>query len=235
MNIVNTIAPISIEDLKKYFTDKTITYIIDYTNSTIKGKKLLTYLSNLDIPCDIRFTTKEEEEELLKEYLHFEMICNIPELEKCTIHLLLEQKGLVSVPIYQIFSEHNKKIIKTWTEKLDSLIVYNAYTVNNHIFKNYVKQFPIDETDDITGINFVSLLKHEEFYDFYIETDEKNLKFYKNYFEKYMFKGKNLFSYWADPINPMFILTWGTTSDVGKETIKEMIKETKGEPDVTSV
>ena len=49
-NVIKTIAPIAIEDLKKYFLDKSITYNIDYTNSKIKGTKLLTYISNLDIP-----------------------------------------------------------------------------------------------------------------------------------------------------------------------------------------
>ena len=34
-NIIKTIAPIAIEDLKKYFLDKSITYNIDYTNSKI--------------------------------------------------------------------------------------------------------------------------------------------------------------------------------------------------------
>jgi hypothetical protein len=234
MNIVNTIAPISIEDLKKYFTDKTITYIIDYTNSTIKGKKLLTYLSNLDIPCDIKFSTKQEEQELLKEYLHFEMICSIPELEKCTIQLLLDTKDISECVIYdEVFIKENIEIIQKWIERLESLIVYNLTTINKEDLglAEILSKFPVDESTDITGINFVSLLKHENFYDFYIIGNSKNLKFYKNYFEQYMFKGQNLFSYWATPINPMFVLTWGLVSGASGEVIKEL----QGASDVTSV
>ena len=47
MNVIETTAPIKIEELKKYFADKETFYVIDYANSDLKGSKLLTYLSNL--------------------------------------------------------------------------------------------------------------------------------------------------------------------------------------------
>jgi len=228
MNQVKTIAPISIEDLKKYFTDKTITYIIDYTNSTIKGQKLLTYLSNLDIPCDIVFTYKEEEEELLKDYLNFQMICNIPELESCVVQLLLEYKGLAEQKRYETFIESNKQIIELWISKLNSLTLYNMYIINAEEFKSFVRQFPIDETTDLIGVNFVSLLKREDFYDFYLDLDPSTMKFYKKYFEEYMFKGKNMYAYWATPNNPLFILTYGIAQGWAQ-------KENQGASDVASV
>lgn len=228
MNQVKTIAPISIEDLKKYFTDKTITYIIDYTNSTIKGQKLLTYLSNLDIPCDIRFTYKHEEEELLKEYLNFQMVCNIPELESCCIELLLEYKGLVEYPRYKDFIAQNEDVIKSWVSKLNSLTLYNMYIVNAPEFKEFVASFPLDETNEVVGVNFVSLLKHEKFYDFYLEVDPSTMKFYKRYFEDYMFKGKNLYAYWTTPNNPLFVLTYGIAQGWTQ-------KENQGASDVASV
>jgi hypothetical protein len=131
--------------------------------------------------------------------------------------------------MYQSFIAENEKIIKTWTERLDSLLVYNL-TINEKL-KEQLTEFPIDETNDIVGINFVSLLKHEEFYDFYLIVDLKTLKFYKNYFEQYMFKGQNLFSYWATPVNPMFILTWGLASGASEEVMQEL----KGASDVASV
>ena len=37
MNIIKTAAPIAIEDLKKYFTDKTSFYDINYADSKLKG------------------------------------------------------------------------------------------------------------------------------------------------------------------------------------------------------
>ena len=77
--IRNTIAPIPIEDLKAYFENKEITFIIDYNNSTLKGEKLLTYLSNLDVPCDINFkgTKQEDVNEFLVSYMSTRMLVKL--------------------------------------------------------------------------------------------------------------------------------------------------------------
>ena len=106
MKIVNTTAPIQIEDLKKYFSDNEVVFFIDYKNSSLKGKKLLIYLGNLDIPCDINFENSNNEEinEIISEYLNLPSLVNIPILEKITIQLLFEKKN--------IFLEKNKELIE---------------------------------------------------------------------------------------------------------------------------
>ena len=40
--MIESIVPIELKDLKKYFEDKTETYLIDYENSTLKGAQFLT-------------------------------------------------------------------------------------------------------------------------------------------------------------------------------------------------
>ena len=75
--MIESIVPIELKNLKKYFEDKTETYLLDYKNSTLKGAQFLTYLSNLDIPCDI----KNMDDELVSEYLNSQMLVNIPTLE----------------------------------------------------------------------------------------------------------------------------------------------------------
>ena len=65
--IIETKAPISIEDLKKNFTETDVKYLIDYSISDLKGKKLITYLSNLDIPADI----KNIDLDLVKDYIQY--------------------------------------------------------------------------------------------------------------------------------------------------------------------
>jgi hypothetical protein len=233
MNIIETIAPISIEELKKYFTDKNNFYLIDYSKSKLKGKKLLTYLSNLEIPSDINFigTTEEEFSIIFKEYLNLEMICNVPSLEKITIDVLKEFKGLSNQNIFDGLIQDNKDILKEWISKLDSLTLYNMYSIGDEEFKKFVESHTLDETICLKGVNFVSLLKHKEFYNLYEKIEQRDLKFYKNYFEDYMFKGKNLYSYWANENNPMFLLTFGiagglVTGDdyvsIKKQTIQEL-------------
>lgn len=210
MNFVETVAPISIENLKKYFTDKTTFFVINYKDSTLKGAKLLTYLSNLDIPCDIdvKGCTEEECYELIKEYLNSTMIVNIPSLEKAVTNILHQAKGLVEKQDSK-FIEDNNEIINKWISKLESLSLYNMYIVGDENFKSFVESFEKDDSSDLIGVNFISLLKNGYFYSFFGNTDQRSLKFYTHYFNDYMFKGKNMYSFWANENNPLFLLTYG--------------------------
>jgi hypothetical protein len=215
MNIVETTAPISIDNLKKYFSDKTTFFVIDYKNSTLKGTKLLTYLSNLDVPCDINFKNCSETDCLgmIKDYLHTAMIVNILSLEKAVIGILHQAKELVPVSNKQ-FVEQNKEILDKWISKLESLTLYNMYIVKDETFKEFVDSFEVDESNELIGVNFISLLKHKSFYSFYSNTDQKRLKFYSRYFNDYMFKGKNMYSYWANENNTLFLLTYGVAEGI---------------------
>jgi hypothetical protein len=211
MNIVETIAPIAIEDLKKYFVDKSTLYIIDYSKSQIKEQKLLTYLSNLEIPCDIDLSKLDASEmyELLKAYMETTVIVNLLSLELLIIDVLKEAKGLNKKEVHKEFISANKELIDSWISKLDSLTLYNMYAINNDEFQAFAKQFPEDVDRSLNGINFISLLKNPHFYDFYKKIETDKLKFYTNYFNDYMFKGKNLYHYWANQNNPLFLLTYG--------------------------
>ncbi len=226
MNIVETIAPIPIDNLKKYFTDKTTVFIINYKESSLKGSKLLTYLSNLDIPCDIKFEgcTNEECYDLIKEYLHSTMIVNINSLERAVISILHQRKQLTPL-LDEQFIKDNSGIIDKWISKLESLSLYNMYIVGDDKFKSFVDGFDKDDTTELTGVNFISLLKNEYFYSFFANTDSTNLKFYTHYFNDYMFKGKNIYSYWANENNPLFLLTYGIAD--GMVTGDEYISATK--------
>lgn len=211
MRNIETKAPLELEQLKEYFTDKSVFYLINLEESELKGDMLLTYLSNLEIPCDIVIEQPENCMSLLKDYLNFKQIVSIPFLEHKTIDILFQAKGFYKGDDEQ-FIEDNKDIIQSWIEKLDSLSLYNMWIVNEDSFKEFVKSFPEDSSNDITGINFVSLLKHEHFYTYYNKINADNLKFYSEYFEEYMFKGDNLYTYWANGNNPLFLLNWAISS-----------------------
>lgn len=238
MNLVSTIVPIAIEDLKKYFTDKSVYYIINYKDSKLKGAKLLTYLSNLDIPCNIDLTNLEESEkyELLNEYLHTSMIVNIPSLEFLTMDVLKECKGLTEKVTHRDFILANRNILEKWITKLDSLTIFNMSVIADNQFEEFTKQFPTSDEQDLIGVNFISLLKHQEFYDFYKKVDTTNLKFYTHYFKDYMFKGKSLYSFWANENNPLFLLTYGIAEGlVNPQQYNEAKRQTIEESNVTPV
>jgi hypothetical protein len=111
------------------------------------------------------------------------------------------------------------------------------FIINSEETKKFAESFPLDETKDITGVNFISLLKHQEFYSLYQKIDQSKLKFYKNYFNEYMFKGKNMYSFWANQNNPLFLLTFAIGS--GEVTTDQYIDAKKqsiqGMQNVTSV
>jgi hypothetical protein len=203
MNIVETKLPIPIEDLKKYFQDKETYFVVDLKNSELPNDKIFTYLSNLNVPCDII----NPDYDLLKEYFSTKSLVDIPTLEKMAISVLLTFKGLEKVEEHNEFINNNKEILDKWESVLDSLVLYNVYTLQLEETSAHVESHPIDETDDITGINFLGLLKHEDFYYYFNGAKQENVKFYKKYFNDYMFKGNNLFTYWANENNPMFLLT----------------------------
>jgi len=215
MNIVETIAPITLDNLKKYFSDKSTFFVIKYKDSSLKGTKLLTYLSNLDIPSDIDFTGCSSEEcyEMIKDYLHSTMIVNINTLESAVINILHQVKQLAPLHDNE-FIEQNKDILNKWILKLESLSLYNMHIIENDMFKEFVSSFETDSSSELTGVNFISLLKHENFYSFYNNTDKNSLKFYTHYFNDYMFKGKNMYAYWANENNPLFLLTYGIAEGV---------------------
>lgn len=211
MNLLKTTAPIAIEDLKKYFEDKTVVFDIVYKDSQLKGEKLLVYISNLDIPCTITFEDDDELFSLVDEYLKFNMIVNLPILENVTTELLLQLKGINPVINQKHIDDRKEQLLK-WAEKLESMPLFNFYSIDLDEFKEFVKAHPEDNTDSLEGVNFVKLFANDRFFEFYSGDPMFAPKYYSTYFNEYMFKGTNLYSYWANENNPMFLLTWGVAS-----------------------
>jgi len=222
--IIETKAPISIEDLKKHFQIENVSYIIDYSQSELKGKKLITYLSNLDLPANI----KNPDLDLVKDYLHSVSLVNIPSLENIVIDILFVKKNIAKGEHYHKFISENLEILDKWQNKLESLSVYNMFMLNSDKFREYAQSFPKDETQELEGVNFISLLKHSRFFSYYGKINNNTLKFYTHYFNDYMFRGKNMFEYWANEKNPLFLLTWSIANGKGKEYMQARETTLKG-------
>ncbi len=225
MNIIKTIAPISMDHLKTYFVDKNIKFVIDYKNSKLKGSKLLVYLSNLDIPCDLDFDDSEEEVmKLLSDYLNSHFLLNIETLEKMALEAILCYKNIIENSQYEKFIQDNKPILEKWTNILNSLSLYNLSTVKHAGISNQISKFERVDDDTTEGINFINLLKYEIFYIFFSKSEKDRIKYYTNFFENPVYRGKNLYSYWANENNTMFLLTFGITStDIDINLFKDII------------
>lgn len=215
--VITTTAPIAIEYLKEYFSDKETTYVIDYAESELKGEKLLVYLGNLDLPADIKFETSEDLEEMVLAYASSTFIVNIKSLEFAMLNLLL--KNEIGFPL----TDELQLLLDHWSIRIKSLLLYNLHTVNLEEFNTFVDAAPKDDTDSLVGVNFVSLLKYEELGQIIVD-DDNNLDEcinYTKYFNDYMFKGKNLFSYWANPNNILFLQTWSIGSGERQKILAE--------------
>ena len=215
--VITTTAPIAIEYLKEYFADKETAYVIDYANSELKGEKLLVYLGNLDLPADIKFETSEDLEEMVLAYASSTFIVNIKSLEFAMLNLLL--KNEIGVPL----TDELQVLLDHWSIRIKSLLLYNLHTVDLEEFNIFVDAATKDDTDSLVGVNFVSLLKYEELGNI-IVGDDNNLDEcinYTKYFNDYMFKGKNLYSYWANPNNILFLQTWAVASGERQNILAE--------------
>lgn len=235
MNIINTTAPISIEDLKKYFADETTQFNIDYKNSTLKGSKLLIYLGNLNVPCDLDLESNDEFLDLVKDYFNAKTLVTIPKIEIAAVEIMLGRKsflgndynGVLTADQVATFINNNKEIVDRWMSVLDSMTLFNMKTIDIPDCQEFVESFPPNDTDDLTGINFVNVLKYPDFYTYYARLEENTLINYRRYFSEYMFKGKNLFHYWAVEANPMFIITTSiATGELKGGDIDRAIEET---------
>jgi hypothetical protein len=208
--IIETTAPIPVNELKAYFSNTDISYQIDYQQSSLTGLKLLTYLSNLDLPCDIKLPDdRTAVEELLLSYFLCPFVVNVQSLEELAMQVVFEYKQLLPNPAFTDFINANESIVQRWVSVLDSLSLYNMYIIEVPEFKQWVEGFPVNDTRSTEGVNFVSLLKHPEFFSFYQHIDTTSLQFYEAYFNERMFKGLALYDFWATSSNPMFLLTFG--------------------------
>lgn len=207
MNFIETTVPISIEKLKIYFNDKDTKFLIDYDNSTLKDEKFLTYISNLDIPCDIKFDfTNENHRELLKNYFHTFNIVDLNSLAIAALDICLTYNSKLENE-YTEFIESNKDIVASWVNILQSMVLFNFHSIQSEKFKEYLSTFPKKQSPN-TGLNFVNILKLENMNSIFDVLDTSELFIYDDYFNSYMFKGKNLYHYWSNENNPMFLLTW---------------------------
>jgi hypothetical protein len=217
--IIKVTAPISIENLKLYFEDKEIKFLINYTESTLKKEKIITYLSNLELPCDIIFDQSNDEHiELLKYYFISRNIISAPSLSEEALKVCLEFKNICDYG-YQRFIDDNREIVENWVRLIESMSLYNLYTIKSEETENYVKGFNSADCFSL-GLNFVNLFSLEDLGLMYENIDENNLLYYPEFFNDYMFKGNSLYHYWANENNPMFIMTWGIMHNVIGEKVE---------------
>jgi hypothetical protein len=199
--------PLAIESIKEFFQDKEIKFIVDYDNSKIKNQIFLTYVSNLDIPVDLKISDNFDEDvmfTLLDHYMTVKTITDIPYLNTLVEQIILraagnDSKGHLTAEQADRYIETRPETIAMWLAFLNSIPLYMCYS-----FKELNDEYKVEENsqiiddDNAVGLNVVNLL-HSAFMIRFFSTDISNNEpfWFRQQFESYMFKGKSLYEFVA--------------------------------------
>lgn len=203
--VIHCTAPIAVSDLKRKFTEDVV-FVIDVDGSKLKGRALLTYLSNLNTNIHLQFSSEAATVELLRDYMASTLLISIAELEDLAINLLLAATGRAYTLPFEpaAFVAENEALIETWLKRLDSLPVYAMYCHPEH--KAAVEQtYPEDTDESMAGLNFVKLIEHELFPVLMAGVQEGDYNWNRVLFNEYIFAGDNLFKFFASKNNPYFV------------------------------
>lgn len=212
-------APLSIEQIKSYFENKNQLFVIDYKNSQIKGGMLLTYISNLELPCEIDFkdVSKEEIYDLIAAYFETKSIVSTEILHIIAAKILLESKGIDSEYLdcgkifdrndVKYFIEKNQEIVSKWNSFVSSSFYFFLFCYRDLAEQHGVKNdFPEVNDPDYVGYNIVKLFSIPGFLETYYSVPiSHSVHYFKPQFDDYIFKGKNLFQYFINPNNILAI------------------------------
>lgn len=209
--------PFPADKIREYFSDKSLFFIANYSESKLKGAGFLTYLSNINIPSDVKFNTPisyEEYAEIMKAYMESINIVNCAGLHVMAAEMLLVAKGLpyvrspyalpIDESVIQKFIEEHRAMVEKWLHFIDSTQVYSLRSIkalNEHFKPKEV--FPIIEDRGYVGCNIAQLYRIPEFIAIYfsIEDATYKLSYFQEQFESYMFKNETLSKYFNSPNN----------------------------------
>ena len=217
---ISCTAPIQLDDLKKYFTDKSLNFHINYTDSTLQDKKLLVYLSNLGVPCDIIFSDDfsfEERADLLGQYMTLPLVIEVPILNLAASLVVFKAKGYNIEDAYPhpYFSEQEvntfltdyDNIVQKWIKFLDSCTIYAQKCLPELNSREFLTDgVEIISDREYVGYSIVKLFSLSFFFNNYYKKPLGPLAYFELQFEDYMFQGKNLYSYFANKNNILLFL-----------------------------
>ena len=128
--------PLKMDSIKEYFENKELFFLVDYSQSQIKGNMFLTYISNLDLPCEILLegTSKEEKKSLLKNYMESRNLANSDVLRLGAAHAVLRYRNTETEGFYQNpvltheeqdeFIAENQELLRRWDQFISSTLIY---------------------------------------------------------------------------------------------------------------
>lgn len=215
--IRRTVVPMPGEAIREYFTNKYLFFILNHSESRLQGAPFITYLTNLDMPCDISFNLPiqyEEYEMVMLAHMTQTSIHNASSLHVLAAEIMLVAKGMpyeqspyalpIGKEIVMRFIEKNKDVVERWMHFIDSTQVFalSAIKVLNAHYKP-AERFEVIDDRNYVGANVAMLYRIPEFIALYfsIECGTYRMSYFKPQYEEYMFKTHRLAHYFRSKGN----------------------------------
>lgn len=242
-NIRTTPVPLKIESIKEYFENKQLFFVIDYANSQVKGNMFLTYIANLDLPCEIQLdgTPAEEKLALLKNYMESRNLAHSDALRLACARTILAYRGASTGGFYPNpvlspeeearFIAENGELLRRWDQFLSSTLLYLLGSFPDLEKEVRVReQFTTHEDPAFIGSNVVHLFGIPSFTErFFSAPSREPLLYFKPQFEEYMFRGKNLFHYFFVPENTLALAMNGMIAGaISPENLVALVNDLQG-------
>lgn len=248
--------PFESETLKDIITGKITSPEVDYTNSKIKGRNFITYLSNLkyeNISINFSDVTFEERCELIVEYIKHSSTCHIEQLEASVIKSLFYYKGynltlvdqsiddqdflqksILSNSELQQFVDSNVGLVKQLGDLLDGVLLYAIKNLNAYKEElgDFITTNVVEEKQQV-GKTFVNLLNNSTFNCHYYGSLPKfdDLRYFDYYFDKPIYSGKTLMTFITAPQCVIFpILKMVIDVQFTPEQLNQISKEAHATP-----
>jgi hypothetical protein len=223
VDVKQTKVPFSIDEMREYFLDKNKFFIIDYKNSELHGNRFLSYVGNLEIPFELNYQgmTKEQKFELLNEFFKSRTIIKFDSLALTAAEVLLASRKIddtnfVTNSILTLeekleFISENEETIHRWNTFLLSTNIFMLTTVAELNEQYHIKEcYPQIIDPQYLGQNVVQMFAVPGFMErFFSVPADREIFYFKHQFEDYIYKGKNLYSYFRNPENTPFIIFEG--------------------------
>ena len=199
--------PLSDSELLDFIDNQDNVFEIDFSKNQLDYPTSFVYLSNLGMKCNINFSNIEKDQkfEIIKYYMESEVIVHIENLEKLVLQIYLQYKSIqieefksdiLSTEEIEDFIIKNEDLLDKYDQVLSSIFLYMLLTFKTEEERSELKEAcEINKDQNFIGLNFVNLLKYQEFYGLFLLSEPKYSIYFEPYFEKYMFEGYNLFNF----------------------------------------
>jgi hypothetical protein len=219
-NLRITKAPLQGGEIREYFDNKELFYLLNYSQGTIKGAQFLVYTTNLELPCDVTFDWPlgyAEYEQIMLAYMNQNSVTRMLGLHVMAAQMLLLAKGFTyeqipyTMPVYEKvivqFIETHKDQVLRWLHFIDSTQVFALQSIER-LRNHYNPRDVFDVVDDrsYVGANVAGLFGVAEFIGTYFCASEYRLSYFSHQFESYMFKGAHLSKYFNHQNNLAAVL-----------------------------